>query len=168
MAKKPAKSHSAPAVPPPPPLALGDWVYIQGMPGSGQIVELDPRRKRARVAIGGQDWLLKLAMLERAPAPEAPPPSEAPFRVAGAGAPQYVADLHGMRVEEALVATEALLDQAMVNHLPSVRIIHGHGSGALREAVRKLLSAHPQVARYRFGQPYEGGLACTVAEMKQT
>ena len=152
--------------PSPEPLRIGDWVYIDGMPGMGQIMELDPRRKRARVAIGGQEWLLKPATLQRAPPPEGPPPSDRPFRVAGAGAPQYVADLHGMRVEEALTATEALLDQAMVNHLLSVRIIHGHGSGALREAVRKLLNTHPQVARYRFGQPYEGGLACTVVELK--
>jgi DNA mismatch repair protein MutS2 len=47
-----------------------------------------------------------------------------------------------------------------------VRVIHGHGAGRLRNAVRALLEKHPQVASFRAGSPREGGSGATVVELK--
>jgi DNA mismatch repair protein MutS2 len=50
--------------------------------------------------------------------------------------------------------------------LPSVRLVHGKGTGALRKAVRDVLAAHPLVESYRDGEPSEGGAGATVATLK--
>jgi DNA mismatch repair protein MutS2 len=56
-------------------------------------------------------------------------------------------ELHliGLRVEEALARTDRFLDDAVLAGLPSVRIVHGHGSGRLKSAVRRHLRSHPHV-----------------------
>ena len=55
---------------------------------------------------------------------------------------------------------------AFMAGLPTVRLVHGKGTGALRKAVRTLLSAHPLVASFRDGEPSEGGGGATVAALK--
>ncbi|NLZ43353.1 MAG: endonuclease MutS2 [Clostridia bacterium] len=76
-------------------------------------------------------------------------------------------DLRGMNVEEALGAVDKYLDDAFLAGLPSAVLIHGKGTGALRGAVTKLLSGHPQVKSYRLGGVEEGGLGVTVVELKR-
>ena len=61
---------------------------------------------------------------------------------------------------------EKYLDDAFMAGLPSVRLIHGKGSGALRKAVRDLLAVHPLVDSFRDGEPAEGGTGATVAALK--
>lgn len=58
-------------------------------------------------------------------------------------------DLHGMVRHEAEQAVESLLHEAFLSGESAVRIIHGHGTGSLREAVRLMLSQHPLVERFR-------------------
>ena len=58
---------------------------------------------------------------------------------------------------------EKYLDDAFVAGMPSVRIIHGKGTGALRRAVEELLAAHPLVTSHRTSEPHEGGAGATVA-----
>ncbi|NLY88732.1 MAG: endonuclease MutS2 [Firmicutes bacterium] len=76
-------------------------------------------------------------------------------------------DLRGMNVEEALGAVDKYLDEAFLAGLPSAVLIHGKGTGALRGAVTRLLSGHPQVKSYRLGGIGEGGLGVTVVELKK-
>jgi len=66
-------------------------------------------------------------------------------------------DLRGARVDEALEALDRYLDQAAVAGAQRVTIVHGHGSGALRDAVRAALSGHPLVREWRPGARGEGG-----------
>ena len=72
-------------------------------------------------------------------------------------------DLRGQRVDEALSALENYLDQAFLAGLPSVRIIHGMGTGAVRQAVRKALRHARQVKTWKVGTEGEGGDGVTVA-----
>jgi DNA mismatch repair protein MutS2 len=74
-------------------------------------------------------------------------------------------NLRGLRVEEAIPRLEKYLNDAYLARLPSVRIIHGRGTGALRRAVREQLEGHPLVASYRPGDQHEGGDGATVAEL---
>ena len=62
-------------------------------------------------------------------------------------------DLRGTRVEESLERTEKYLDNAYMARLPWVRIIHGKGTGALRDAIRDSLKGHPFVGEFRAGGP---------------
>jgi DNA mismatch repair protein MutS2 len=74
--------------------------------------------------------------------------------------------LLGRTTDEARDLVEKYLDDAFVAGLPSVRVIHGKGTGALRKAVRALLAGHPLVASFRDGAPSEGGAGATVAALK--
>lgn len=75
-------------------------------------------------------------------------------------------DLRGMTGEEALLVLERYLDSALTAKLPSVRIIHGKGTGALRKAVQDYLRRESRVRTFRLGQYGEGESGVTVAELK--
>jgi len=75
-------------------------------------------------------------------------------------------DLRGYRVEEALDEVEAYLDKASLANLSPVYIIHGHGTGALKQAVRSFLDTSPYVAKYRPGEDTEGGDGVSVVDIK--
>lgn len=74
-------------------------------------------------------------------------------------------DLRGFRVEEALDSLEIFLDKASLVNLTPIYVIHGHGTGALKSAVRDFLSTSPYVAKYRFGEPSEGGDGVSVIDI---
>jgi len=74
--------------------------------------------------------------------------------------------LIGKRTDEARDLVEQYLDDAFMAGLPTVRLVHGKGTGALRKTVRDLLAAHPLVESYRDGEPSEGGAGATVAVLK--
>lgn len=73
-------------------------------------------------------------------------------------------DLRGLTVEDALAATDKYLDEALLAGLPSVRLIHGKGTGALRSAIGDYLKKHKQVKNARWGEVGEGGMGVTVVE----
>ncbi len=73
-------------------------------------------------------------------------------------------DLRGARVEEALTALDRYLDDASLAGLGSVTVIHGLGTGALRDAVRTAAGAHPLVRSARAGGRGEGGDGATIVE----
>ena len=77
-------------------------------------------------------------------------------------------ELHllGRTTDEARDLVEQYLDDAFMAGLPTVRLVHGKGTGALRKTVRDLLATHPLVASYRDGDPSEGGAGATVAALK--
>ena len=74
-------------------------------------------------------------------------------------------DLRGIRVEEALDELEVYLDKASLANLSPVTIIHGHGTGALKAAVRDYLSTSPYVAKYRPGENDEGGDGVSIVDI---
>ncbi|HUF79088.1 MAG TPA: Smr/MutS family protein, partial [Thermoanaerobaculia bacterium] len=78
------------------------------------------------------------------------------------------AELHlrGERVEPALERLDHYLDRALLGPRREVRIVHGHGTGQLRSAVREHLRRHPAVASHRPGAPEEGGDGATVVVLK--
>jgi DNA mismatch repair protein MutS2 len=73
-------------------------------------------------------------------------------------------DLRGARVDEALDALNHYLDDAGLAGLDKVLIIHGMGTGAVRDAVRSAASSHPLVKSMRPGQRGEGGDGATIVE----
>jgi DNA mismatch repair protein MutS2 len=74
-------------------------------------------------------------------------------------------DLRGARVEEALDALGRYLDDASLAGLGRVTIIHGLGTGALRDAVRTEAGGHPLVKSLRPGERGEGGDGATIVEL---
>lgn len=74
-------------------------------------------------------------------------------------------DLHGMTVRDALAAVEVRLERAHSDRLHILKVIHGHGTGALKNAVRKYLSGSPLVTRHYFASYGDGGHGVTIAEL---
>src|SRR6185503_18710909 len=75
-------------------------------------------------------------------------------------------NLIGKTTDEAVDLTDKFLDEAFLNGLSEVRIIHGHGTGALRKAIARLLQDHPHVARFAAAPQDKGGSGATVVELE--
>ena len=75
-------------------------------------------------------------------------------------------DLRGERYENALVRVEKYIDDALLAGYPRVSIIHGKGTGALRQGVQEYLKNHRSVKRIRLGDHGEGGTGVTIVEFK--
>ena len=73
----------------------------------------------------------------------------------------------GQTTDEAVDAVDKFLDEASLASLSKVRIIHGHGTGALRRAIGALLDGHPHVSRFLPASPDQGGTGATVVELRQ-
>jgi DNA mismatch repair protein MutS2 len=75
-------------------------------------------------------------------------------------------DLRGMLVEDAIERVDKFLDNASLDALASVRLVHGVGSGRLRRAVRDLLSRHPHVGSFAAAPEQDGGEGTTVVTLR--
>ncbi|EFI69273.1 endonuclease MutS2 [Lysinibacillus capsici] len=75
-------------------------------------------------------------------------------------------DLRGERYEDAILRTEKYIDDALLSNYGRVSIIHGVGTGALRQGIQSYLKKHKRVKSFRFGEVGEGGLGVTVVELK--
>jgi DNA mismatch repair protein MutS2 len=84
----------------------------------------------------------------------------------GAGAASDEINMIGMTVEEATGRLDKFLDDAVLAHKARVRIIHGHGTGALRKGIGEFLASHPLVEKYSFEVEDRGGKAITVVELR--
>jgi DNA mismatch repair protein MutS2 len=72
----------------------------------------------------------------------------------------------GRTTDEAVDAVDKFLDQASMASLGKVRIIHGHGTGALRRAITEMLTDHPHVARFAAAPQDQGGSGATIVELR--
>lgn len=75
-------------------------------------------------------------------------------------------DLRGERYEDAILKTEKYIDDALLANYSRVSIIHGKGTGALRQGIQNFLKGHKRVKSFRFGEAGEGGFGVTVVELK--
>jgi DNA mismatch repair protein MutS2 len=149
------------------PLAVGMRVRVRSLGLVGELTSL-PSEGPAELAVGGKrvrvarGELVALAggarggggtALVRALEAERPTPAEL--------------NLVGLTVDEALPRVDKWLDDAALSDRRQLRVVHGFGSGRLRQAVTDLLRRHPHVASFRAGQPGEGGGGATVVELRE-
>ena len=143
---------------------VGDPVEVESLGGRvGRLVEV--RGDDAVVAVGAIKMTVPLASLRKS----AQAPSErAAVSVALGDLPELTVkpevDLRGVRVAEVDELLLSSLDAAVRADLRSLRIIHGKGTGALRERVAEMLSKDVRVRTFRLGAWNEGGAGVTVAE----
>ena len=154
------------------PIAVGDSVRIASMDQRGEVVGLIPARGEAEVQLGVLKMRVPLEGLERLSRRKARAedrddrPALTLPTLAEREPPALQLDLRGSRVEDALPAIDQYLNDAYLSGLPSVRILHGKGTGALRQAVREQLAHHPLVRAYEGAATKEGGEGVTVATLR--
>jgi len=86
-------------------------------------------------------------------------------RAAPVTSEQPTLDVRGFRVDEALRALDEELDRRLREGAAEVHVLHGHGSGALKSAIREHLARSPYVSKARAGEGHEGGDAVTIAKL---
>ena len=140
---------------------VGQWVKHKLSHQIGQIVEA---KKRIFMQVNGIRMEVKLEDLEAANEPIKPKK----FVVKSAPVESVPHELNciGLRVDEALPLIDAYLDDCVLAKYPFCRLIHGHGTGALRSAVHSYLDKASFVESYRLGQQGEGGPGATVVYFK--
>jgi DNA mismatch repair protein MutS2 len=158
---------------PAPDLEAGVEVRVAATGARGTVVEV--RDDRATVEVGGVRLDVKATDLEPvAGEPRERSRSRDQGESGGSGGswsgPRVDASpevhLRGLRADEVAGALHPALDAAIQAGLPSLRIVHGKGTGVLREVVAELLSGDERVASFRPGGIGEGGSGVTVAELK--
>ena len=145
-------------------LAPGLRVRIESLGRTGVVLEL--RDGKAMVEAGAMRLLLPRDDLTPLPAGDQEPEkrrASAGYFVHSVEARPEV-DLRGMRVDEVETTLGRAIDDAILAGLPSFRIIHGKGTGALRAHVRDLLTADRRISTSRPGELFEGGTGVTVVE----
>jgi DNA mismatch repair protein MutS2 len=156
------------AVADPASLTVGSTVFVPKLRTHAEIIEA-PSRGQVRVSAGAMKLTLGLDEI-------APPTAQAP-KAAKKARPQAPAirrdatpvrvdsitcDLRGVRVDEGLDRVDVFIDKLLSQGEPVGFVLHGHGTGAMKSAVRSHLSAHALVEKSRPGETDEGGDAFTV------
>jgi len=162
-------------------LSVGDIAVIGESGISGEIIELEPERGEAVIAVRGKRMTVQLSQLHPF-APEHRPPAdllesyrrstratavgkaEADFQTPTATASDTL-DLHGYTIEEAQEELELFLSRCLLANVPTVRIMHGIGTGRLKAFVQDYLRRHQQVRNVRTAPVAEGGVGVTIAEL---
>ena len=148
------------------PIGVGDTVFIRGLNLRGSVTDLSPQTSDAEVAIGNVRISVALHRLARVePDADDQQPDERVHYDLGPAIEKVELDLRGLRVDEALMRLEDYLDSAVRDGVEKVRIIHGRGTGALREAVRDHLQRHPSVNSYGPEPRERGGNGATYVEL---
>ncbi|MGQ9522275.1 MAG: endonuclease MutS2 [Anaerolineae bacterium] len=145
------------------PLQPGDTVWVKSLRAIGELRALVD--DEVEVQVGPLRVRVPARELERR-APPAPVVEPSGVRYAPPTAPLRL-DLRGQTVEEALERLDRYLDTAALAGLPWAHIVHGKGTGALRQAVRDFLRRHPLVRSYRSGEEGEGGDGVTVVVLSE-
>lgn len=164
----PSKQEEEERLPRDTDLSPGTPVRIANVNQDGEIVE-GPFDGKVVVLIGAMRVTVPISALRKArgTANEVHVRSdESGMALEKARAFEPEVHVRGMRVDEAIQVVDKYLDDAMAAGARNLRIIHGKGTGTLRQVVWELLKNHPGVASYRLGEPSEGGSGATVVTMK--
>jgi len=150
-------------------LVPGDRARLRGTRTEGAVESVEG--ETAWLSVGGKRMRVPLEELERTAGRVAEHLSPRPSpRAAGRGSeepgsPPEV-NVIGRRLDEAIEEVEKALDGALAAGADRFRVVHGHGTGRLREGLRDHLRKHPSVSRLRAADPREGGNGATIVDIK--
>ncbi len=158
-------------------LVVGDKVKLLSFGSIGIVDQIKDGYAEVRVkALRFREKLENLELVEQQPTAKPQPGKLEKLRRSSgtevhlAAAEQKVQselNVIGQTTDEAVDAVDKFLDEASLASLSQVRIVHGHGTGALRRAIAGLLGDHPHVARFVPAPPDQGGAGATLVELRQ-
>ena len=166
------KPKKVPVNQPKGPLRLGEKIHLKSIAQDGVVMGID--QEEVEVQIGVLRVRARLSDVARKGIPSEEP--EKSMLKAHSGkttlptahkSPGIEIDIRGQRVDDGLENLERYLEKAYLAGLPFVRIIHGKGTGKLRESVRLSLTKNHYVDRFEIGGDTEGGDGVTIAYIKR-
>ena len=154
------------------PLRIGDTVRVLSFGQNAELVSLSADHSEAEVKMGALRFRVSVDNIERLSKRQAESQERAAPQQPAVVLPSYedrpdVAmqlDMRGWRVEDALAELDSYLNDAVLAGLAAVRIVHGKGTGALRQAVREQLAHHSLVKSFASAPPQEGGDGVTIVK----
>ena len=152
-------------------IKVGDAVRVISLNLKGTVNSLPDAKGNLFVMLGIMRTKVKLTDLEKIDEVEITAPgvkksSTGKLRMEKSSTATTEINLLGMTVDEACMELEKFIDNAYMAHLPSVRIVHGKGTGALRKGVQQYLRRNKHVKTFRLGEYGEGDAGVTIAELK--
>jgi DNA mismatch repair protein MutS2 len=145
----------------------GEQVRVVSLAADGLLLDATKGRKRVRVRVGDREVSVAATQLRPGRRHESPPtvsPESVQRRAETDPGPETL-DLIGARVVEALDRIDRALDRAAGAGADRLRLLHGHGTGRLKTAIRAHLAESPYVASHRPGDDHEGGDAVTIVTL---
>lgn len=150
---------------------VGDCVLVFSLSKEAVVEQISKDGKRAFVAMGAlKSWtdISDLRLIEKKQQKQSAPKTR---RVTGVTSRaerdvRYEFDMRGMTVDEGIMELDRYIDGAVLAGIPSVTIIHGKGTGALRKAVHEFLKSNRNIITFRLGVFGEGEAGVTIAEIK--
>lgn len=148
---------------------VGLRVWVEKMQAHGIVEKISANGTKATVQIGGMNVELNVKDLEQNKDGHDKDDSEPVIKIIRpklVGATPSEINVIGMRVEEAISELRPFIDRSAMAHLPEVRIVHGFGTGRLRDGIHAWLSTNSLVKKYYLGRDGKevGGAGCTVVE----
>jgi DNA mismatch repair protein MutS2 len=140
-------------------------VILRRIDGSSAEIEAGPLRMK--VAMDEITGVEGVAPASKSNSPAAKLQGVAVTSQDGVGGAAGEINVIGMTVEEATGRLDKFLDDAALAHRTRIRVIHGHGTGALRKGIGEFLSSHPLVEKHSFETEEHGGKAITVVELQK-
>ena len=147
----------------------GDSVHVRSLGHNGIVVQVAAKQGKVRVRAGSIELDVTLADLFaplKKGSDKSPKAARGAWKVDAGDDGERELKLIGLRVDEALDLLEPFLNHASLGGLREVRVIHGLGTGRLRDAVREFLARHPLVDSFRGGEPHEGRDGATVVTLR--
>ncbi len=144
----------------------GDDVYLINYNMNATVLAVHPAKKTLDVQAGIMKSTVKLSEVSRASKARQHKPVTSKRSGMKVKTVRSEIDLRGMTVDEALVAVDRFIDDAYLNNLNQIHIIHGKGTGALRKAIKEKLSGSKYIKQFYYAPANEGGDGATIAELK--
>ena len=154
------------AVKPATEVKQGDWVSWKKHPKRGEVVSDPDGSGRVFVQLDGLKLRIPVSELEQVSPPKTAKKSSGSTHYAGRETVRDEVDLRGMTAEEAVEVLERYLGEARTAGYTHIRIIHGKGTGVLRNVVGHHLKGHALVKTQRLGNWNEGDTGVTIAELR--
>jgi DNA mismatch repair protein MutS2 len=148
-------------------LKIGQPVYVTSLDQKGEVAVLPNAKGEVVVRIGIMKMTVALNQLRRcSPNADTKKKTSSSAFVPSSDHLSMSTDVRGMNFEDASYHIEKYLDDVVLSNLETVTIIHGKGTGVLREKLREYFKRHPYVSNFREGASGEGGSGVTVVTIK--
>ncbi|MGI6214844.1 MAG: endonuclease MutS2 [Christensenellales bacterium] len=147
-------------------IQIGDSVKLAGLDTNATVLSLPEKNGKVLIQAGAVKMQVSVDRLRKSKAAAKKPKTVVVNKVSSSGPASLSCDVRGLSLEEAILETDRYLDDSMLKGLKEVSIVHGKGSGVLREGIQKHLKQLKYVDKFRLGRYGEGEDGVTIVRLK--